>query len=41
MFTNLINRAGDEDRVRFNLIGYPAILAATFFLVPEALLRIT
>jgi len=32
MFTNLINRAGDEDRVRFNLIGYPAILAATFFL---------
>ena len=32
MFANLIDRAADEDRVRFNLIGCPAILAATFFL---------
>jgi urease accessory protein len=32
MFTDLINRAADEDRVRFNLIGCPAILSAAFFL---------
>jgi hypothetical protein len=32
MLTNLISRAADEDRVLFNLIGRPAILAAAFFL---------
>ena len=36
MFTNLINRAADEDRVLFNLIGCPAILAAGFFLGTES-----
>ena len=37
MFTKLINRAADEDRVRFNLIGYRAILSAAFSLVPGVL----
>ena len=36
MFTNLINRAADEDRVLFNLIGCFAILAAAFFLGTES-----
>jgi hypothetical protein len=35
MFTNLIYRAADEDRVLFNLIGSPAILAAALFLGTE------
>jgi len=41
MFTKLINRAADEDRVRFNLIGYRAILSAAFSLVPGVLPHIT
>jgi hypothetical protein len=32
MLTNLISRAADEDRVLFNLMGRPAILAAAFLL---------
>jgi urease accessory protein len=32
LFPTLIDRAADEDRVRFNLIGRPAIPAAAFFL---------
>jgi urease accessory protein len=36
MFTSLINRAADEDRVFFNLIGCPTILAAAFFLGTES-----
>ncbi len=36
MFTNLINRATDEDGVRFNSIGWPAILAAAFLVGTES-----
>jgi urease accessory protein len=36
MFANLIYRSADEDRVLFNVIGRPAVLAAALFLGTES-----